>query len=298
MADSGVKRIAISGASGLIGTALCGQLRNDGHTVLRFVRRESKSTDEIRWDPKTGDVELSKLEGVNAVIHLAGAGVGEKRWTSKYRAEILNSRLLGTTAIAQAVATVKPDVFISASAIGWYGETGNRAVTENDKPGDDFLATVCREWEHAANLAGDVRTVKIRTGLVLDPTGGALGRMLPLFKFGLGGKLGNGKQWWSWITMHDQVKAIKHLIDSTVSGPVNLTTPNPVTNSQFTAALARALHRPAIFPAPAFALKLALGGFSTEILGSKKVIPQVLLDDGFEFDYPQIPNALEELVQL
>ena len=195
-------------------------------------------------------------------------------------------------------ATVKQDVFISASAIGWYGETGNRAVTENDKPGDDFLATVCREWEHAADLAGDVRTVKIRTGLVLDPTGGALGRMLPLFKFGLGGKLGSGKQWWSWITMHDQVKAINHLIDSTVSGPVNLTSPNPVTNSQFTAALARALHRPAIFPAPAFALKLALGGFSTEILGSKKVIPQVLLDDGFEFDYPQIPNALEELVQI
>ena len=298
MAKSGVKRIAISGASGLIGTALCGQLRNDGHAVLRFVRRETKSTDEIRWDPKTGEVELSKLEGVNAVIHLAGAGVGDKRWTSKYRAEILNSRLLGTTAIAQAVATVKPDVFISASAIGWYGETGNRAVTENDKPGDDFLATVCREWEHAADLAGDVRTVKIRTGLVLDPTGGALGRMLPLFKFGLGGKLGSGKQWWSWITMHDQVKAINHLIDSKVSGPVNLTSPNPVTNSQFTAALARALHRPAIFPAPAFALKLALGGFSTEILGSKKVIPQVLLDDGFEFDYPQIPNALEELVQL
>ena len=292
------QRIAITGASGLIGTALVGHLKSEGHTVQRFVRRPVVAPDEIQWDPKIGYVEIEALRGVDAIIHLAGVGVGDKRWNKRYKAEILNSRLLGTTAIAKAVNEVKPQVFISASAIGWYGETGNRAVTENDKPGDDFLATVCREWEHAADLAGDVRTVKIRTGLVLDPTGGALGRMLPLFKFGLGGKLGSGKQWWSWITMHDQVKAINHLIDSNVSGPVNLTSPNPVTNSQFTAALARALHRPAIFPAPAFALKLALGGFSTEILGSKKVIPQVLLDDGFEFDYPQIPNALEELVQL
>ena len=298
MAKHHPKRIAISGASGLIGTALAGQLRDEGNTVLRFVRRSAKSGDEIQWDPKSGQVDLGKLDGVNAVIHLAGAGVGDKRWTSKYRAEILNSRLLGTTAIAQAVATVKPDVFISASAIGWYGETGNRAVSEVDKPGDDFLATVCREWEHAADIAADVRTVKIRTGLVLDPTGGALGRMLPLFKFGLGGKLGSGKQWWSWITMHDQIRAITHLLDSSVSGPVNLTSPNPVTNSQFTAALARALHRPALFHTPGIALKLALGGFSTEILGSKKVIPQVLLDDKFHFDYPHITDALEKLVQL
>jgi uncharacterized protein len=298
MAKSSPKLIALTGASGLIGTALAGQLREDGHTVLRFVRRDAKSQDEIKWDPKTGKVDLDKLDGVNAVIHLAGAGVGDKRWTSKYRAEILNSRLLGTTAIASAVATIKPEVFISASAIGWYGETGNRAVTEIDKPGDDFLATVCREWEHAADLAGDVRTVKIRTGLVLDPSGGALGRMLPLFRFGLGGKLGSGKQWWSWITMHDHVRAVKHLLNSTVSGPVNLTSPNPVTNSQFTAGLARALHRPALVQTPGFALKLALGGFSTEILGSKKVIPQVLLDDGFTFDYPHVTDALEQLVQL
>ena len=298
MAKNSQKRIAITGASGLIGTALSGQLREEGHTVLRFVRRETKSQDEITWDPKSGFVDLSKLEGVNAVIHLAGAGVGDKRWTSKYRAEILNSRLLGTTAIAAAVAAVKPDTFISASAIGWYGETGNRAVTEKDKPGNDFLATVCREWEHAADLAGNIRTVKIRTGLVLDPAGGALGRMLPLFKFGVGGRLGNGKQWWSWITMHDQIRAIIHLLDSPITGSVNLTSPNPVTNAQFTAALARALHRPALFPAPAFALKLALGGFSTEILGSKKVIPQALLDDGFNFAYPHITDALEALVDI
>ena len=290
------QRVAVTGASGLIGTALVGHLRSEGHTVQRFVRRPAKAPDEISWDPITGSVDLAALEGVNAVIHLAGAGVGDKRWTKKYRAEILNSRLLGTTAIANAVSKTNPSVFISASAIGWYGESGNRAVTESDRSGDDFLAVVCREWEGAADLAGDVRTVKIRTGLVLDPTGGALGRMLPLFRLGVGGKLGNGKQWWSWITMHDHVRAICHLMESKISGPVNLTSPNPVTNQEFTAALARAMHRPALFPAPAFALKLALGGFSTEILGSKKVMPEALTNDGFTFDYPHVSKALEVLV--
>lgn len=290
------QRVAVTGASGLIGTALVGHLRNEGHTVQRFVRRPAIARDEITWDPQSGSVDLSALEGVDAVIHLAGAGVGDKRWTKKYKSTILNSRLLGTTAIANAVAAVKPSVFISASAIGWYGETGNRAVTEADRGGDDFLAAVCREWEGAADLAGDVRTVKIRTGLVLDPTGGALGRMIPLFRLGLGGKLGSGKQWWSWITLHDQVRAICHLMESKVSGPVNLTAPNPATNQEFTAALARAMHRPALFPAPSFALKLALGGFSTEILGSKKILPDVLVNDGFNFDYPHLTTALEALV--
>jgi uncharacterized protein (TIGR01777 family) len=188
-------------------------------------------------------------------------------------------------------------VFISASAIGWYGESGNRAVVESDRVGDDFLAAVCREWEAAADLAGDVRTVKIRTGLVLDPTGGALGRMVPLFRLGLGGKLGNGKQWWSWITLHDHIRAIEFLLENKISGPVNLTSPNPVTNQQFTAALARAMHRPALFPAPAIALKIALGGFSSEILGSKRVIPQVLQEAGFTWDYPHISEALSQLVK-
>ncbi|MCX6439048.1 MAG: TIGR01777 family oxidoreductase, partial [Actinobacteria bacterium] len=193
-----------------------------------------------------------------------------------FKSEILNSRLLGTTAIAKAVAELKPQVFISASAIGWYGESGNRAVVETDRVGDDFLAAVCREWESAADLAGDVRTVKIRTGLALDPTGGALGKMLPLFRLGFGGKLGSGKQWWSWITLHDQIRAIVFALENPISGAVNVTSPNPVTNQEFTSALARALHRPALFPAPAFALKIALGGFSSEVLGSKKVIPHVL----------------------
>ena len=156
---------------------------------------------------------------------------------------------------------------------------------------------MCREWEVAADLAGDVRTVKIRTGLVLDPTGGALGKMLPRFRLGFGGKLGSGKQWWSWITLHDQIRAIVFALENPISGPVNLTSPNPATNQEFTSALARALHRPAVFPAPAFALKLALGGFSSEILGSKKVIPHALQEAGFTWDYPHITEALNQLAQ-
>jgi uncharacterized protein (TIGR01777 family) len=290
------QRIAVTGASGLIGTALVGYLKSQGHTVQRLVRRAAVSSEEITWDPIAGTVDMEALAGVDAVIHLAGAGVSDKRWTKKYKSEILNSRLLGTTTIAKAVAIVKPQVFISASAIGWYGESGNRAVVETDRVGDDFLAAVCREWESAADLAGDVRTVKLRTGLVLDPTGGALGKMLPLFRLGLGGKLSNGKQWWSWITLHDQIRAIAFLLENKVSGPVNLTSPNPVTNSEFTAGLARALHRPALFPVPGFALKIVLGGFSAEVLGSKKVMPQALTEAGFTFDYPHISSALEKLV--
>ena len=290
------RTIAVTGASGLIGSALVSHLRDKGDEVIKLVRREPRAKDEAFWDPMAGKVDLAALEKVDSIVHLAGAGVGDKRWSTSYKAEILNSRLYGTTTIAHAAETLKIKSLISSSAIGWYGETGNRAVTENDRGGDDFLAHVCLEWERAADSAPSVRTAKIRTGLVLDPTGGALGRMMPLFKFGLGGKLGSGKQWWSWITLHDQIRAICHLLYSKVEGPVNLTSPNPVTNQEFTSALARALHRPALFPAPAFALKLALGGFSVEVLGSKRVIPQVLLDSGFSFDYPHATSALAELV--
>ena len=291
------ERIAITGSSGLIGTALVGHLKSEGHTVQRLVRRAPVAVDEVTWDPQTGYVDLSALEGVDAIIHLAGAPVDGKRWSKKFKAEILNSRLMGTTTIAKAVAEVKPDVFISASAIGWYGESGNRAVIESDRVGNDFLAAVCREWEAAADLAGEVRTVKLRTGLVLDPTGGALGKMLPLFRLGFGGKLGSGKQWWSWITLHDVVRAIEFALVEDIAGPVNLSAPNPVTNQEFTSALARALHRPAVFPAPAFALKAVLGGFSGEVLGSKRVIPQALLDAGFTWDYPHLSDALKVLVE-
>ncbi len=290
------QRIAVTGTTGLIGSALVGHLKAEGHTVQRLVRRPALTPEEVTWDPKKGTVDLAALEGVDAIIHLAGAGVGDKRWSKKYRAEILNSRLLGTTTIASAVNTLKPSLFICASAMGYYGETGNRAVIESDRPGNDFLATVCKEWEGAADLVRDVRTVKLRTGLVLDPADGALGKMLPLFRFGLGGKLGSGKQWWSWTTLHDVIRAITFAIENDISGPINLTSPNPATNQEFTAALARALRRPALLPVPGFALKIALGGFSAEILGSKKVLPQALTDAGFTFDYPHLAPAIAELV--
>ena len=292
-----IKKVAVTGSIGLIGTALVAQLRSDGYQVLKLVRRPPRSADEVSWDPIKGEIDLKSLEDVDAVFHLAGAGVGDKRWTAAYRSEILNSRLLGTTTIANACEQLQPEVFISASAIGYYGETGNREVTEVDRGGDDFLSIVCREWEAVANLAPSVRTIKLRTGLVLDPTGGALGRMIPLFKFGIGGKLGSGKQWWSWITLHDQVRAMIFLVQSKIEGAVNITTPNPVTNKEFTAALAHALKRPAFFPAPAFALRTVLGGFSSEVLGSKKVMPKVLMDNGFDFEYPFVSNALTALVQ-
>lgn len=292
-----IQRIAVTGASGLIGTSLVGALLLDGYQVQKIVRRPVRTSDEVRWDPIKGEIDLKSLEGVDAIFHLAGAGVGDKRWSAAYRSEILNSRLLGTTTIATACEQLQPEVFLSASAIGYYGETGNRSVTEIDRGGEDFLSVVCREWEKVSELAPSVRTIKLRTGLALDPTGGALGRMLPLFKFGFGGKLGSGKQWWSWITLHDHIKAMLFLMNSKIEGAVNLTSPNPVTNQEFTAALALALKRPAIFPAPAFALRAVLGGFSTEVLGSKKVMPQVLLDNKFEFAFPHISKALTALVE-
>jgi len=291
-----IKRVAVTGSSGLIGSALVAKLKSDGYQVQKIVRRPTRSSEEVKWDPIKGEIDLNALDGVDAVFHLAGAGVGDKRWSAAYRSEILNSRLLGTTTIANACQQLQTNVFISASAIGYYGETGNRAVTEVDKGGSDFLSVVCREWEAVADLAPSVRTIKLRTGLVLDPTGGALARMLPIFKFGLGGKLGSGKQWWSWITLHDQIRAMIFLMNSKLEGAVNLTSPNPVTNQEFTAALARVLKRPALFPAPAFALKAVLGGFSSEVLGSKKVIPKVLTEAKFEFDYPFVSTALTALI--
>jgi uncharacterized protein (TIGR01777 family) len=293
---SSIKKVAVTGSSGLIGSSLVTQLKSTGYEVQKLVRRKPRASDEVFWDPIKGEIDLTALDGVDTFIHLAGAGVGDKRWSAAYRSEILNSRLLGTTTIANACQQLQSSLFISASAIGYYGETGNRTVTETDKGGSDFLSVVCREWEAVADLAPSVRTIKLRTGLVLDPTGGALGRMLPIFKFGLGGKLGSGKQWWSWITLHDHIRAIIHLMNSKIEGPVNLTSPNPVTNQEFTAALARALSRPAIFPAPAFALKLILGGFSSEVLGSKRVLPKVLLDSKFEFDYPHLLEAIKALI--
>ncbi len=278
-------RIAITGASGLIGSALASSLRNDGHEVLEFVRRAARQPHEISWNPATGAVDTSALHGIDAVVHLAGAGVGDRRWNAAYKRTILESRVLGTQTIARAVAQAGVPVLISGSAMGYYGDTGATAVDESAPRGAGFLAEVVEAWEAAAAPAieSGVRVAFIRTGLVMTPRGGALSKMLPLFKLGLGGRLGTGRQYWSTISLRDEVAAIKFLIEHDVRGPFNLVAPASATNAEFTRSLAAALRRPALLPVPAIALKLVLGEFSSEVLGSQRVIPTRLLEAGFKF---------------
>jgi uncharacterized protein (TIGR01777 family) len=290
-------RVAITGASGLIGTALVPHLRSVGHDVQRLVRRPAAAPDEISWDPKAGTVDLDALQGVDGVVHLAGAGVGDHRWTDDYKREILDSRVDGTHTIVQAMIALdpKPRVLVSASAIGWYGDTGDREVDESTPAGTGFLADVVRAWEAAASPAADhgIRVVHPRTGLVVSGDGGAWARMFPLFKFGLGGKLGNGSQYWSWISLRDEVCALQFLLEQDhLNGPVNLTGPTPLTNAQITSVMGSVLGRPTILPAPAFALKAVLGEFSTEVLGSSRVMPRVLEQSGFVFQDPTAEDAI------
>ena len=291
-------RIVIAGSSGLIGTNLVTQLRSDGHEVLRLVRRPATASSEITWNPAAGEIDTKALAGVDVIINLAGAGVGDHRWTDKYKAEILNSRVLTTSLVAKAAAEVKPKVLINASAIGFYGDTADRKVDETSPVGEGFLANVVKQWEAATKPAEDagIRVVKIRTGLVVSGKGGAWGRLLPLFKLGLGGRLGNGKQYWSFISMRDEVNAIKFVMENDkISGPVNLTAPEPATNSEVTKAMAKVLKRPALFNVPAFALELVLGEFSQEVLGSARVLPKVLSENGFVFTDPDIVSAIKTL---
>ncbi|GAA2931553.1 TIGR01777 family oxidoreductase [Kitasatospora cinereorecta] len=290
-------RIAVTGSTGLIGAALVRSLRADGHEVVRLVRRPAATGDEVQWDPKRQYVDVAGLVGCDAVVHLAGAGVGDHRWTEAYKREIRDSRVLGTAAIAEAVASLDtpPRVLLSGSAIGYYGDTGDRAVDETAPPGEGFLPSVCVEWEEAAAPAEEagIRTVLARTGLVVARQGGAWGRLFPLFKAGLGGRLGNGRQYWSFIALHDHVAAMRHLLDTeSLSGPVNLTGPSPVTNGQVTAAMGRVLRRPTLLTAPAPALRIALGGFAEDVLGSQRVLPGQLLDSGFSFAFPGIDEAI------
>lgn len=290
-------RIAVTGASGLIGAALVRSLRADGHEVVRLVRHPARSGDEVEWDPGRGYVDVAGLVGCDAVVHLAGAGVGDHRWTAAYKREIRDSRVLGTAAIAEAVASldVPPKVLLSGSAIGYYGDTGDRAVDESAPAGEGFLPSVCVEWEAATAAAQEagVRTVHARTGLVVGREGGAWGRLFPLFRAGLGGRLGNGRQYWSFIALHDEVAALRHILDTeSLSGPVNLTGPDPVTNSEVTAAMGRVLHRPTLLTAPAPALRLALGDFAQDVLASQRVLPGQLLDSGFVFAFPGIDAAI------
>ena len=290
-------RIAVTGSSGLIGSALVPHLRAAGHEVQRVVRRASSAPDEITWDPAKGTIDLATLNGVDGVVHLAGAGVGDHRWSDDYKREILNSRVDSTNTIVRAMQQVehRPRVLVSASAIGWYGDTGDRIVDETAPAGTGFLADVVRAWEGASQVAVEsgIRVVNPRTGLVVAKSGGAWARMFPLFKFGLGGKLGNGKQYWSWISLRDEVCALQFLLEQVhLSGPVNLTGPTPVTNAEVTSVMGHVLGRPTLLPAPAFALKAALGEFSTEVLGSTRVVPAVLEQAQFRFQDSTIESAI------
>ncbi|WP_203616451.1 TIGR01777 family oxidoreductase [Streptomyces sp. SID13726] len=292
-----LSRIAVAGASGLIGSALVRSLAADGHTVVRLVRREPRDETEVRWDPEAGRVDAAGLAGCDAVVNLAGAGVGSRRWTDAYKKRIHDSRVNGTTALAKAVASLDepPKVFVNGSAMGYYGETGDRVVDEDSPAGQGFLPELCVEWEGAAAPAqqAGVRTVFTRTGLVVGRGGGAWGRLFPLFQAGLGGRMGDGTQYWSFIALHDEVAAIRHLLETDgLSGPFNLTAPDPLTNREITEAMGRVLHRPTLFAVPAPVLRTVLGEMAGDVLGSARVRPTRLLESGFTFAFPDIEGAI------
>jgi uncharacterized protein len=299
-------KVAVTGSSGLIGTALTDSLRADGHQVVRLVRRPpaggAAASDELRWDPRAADAGNPPLSGVDAVVHLAGAGVADHRWTAGYKAEIRASRVLATRALAAALAaaTPRPARFIVASAIGWYGDTGGREVTEDAPAGKAFLSRIVHDWEAAAAPASEagIRVAQLRTGLVLGAGGGVLAKLGPPARFGVLPRFGDGRQVMSWISLTDEIRAIRFLLDGAGSGersgPYNLTAPNPVTNAELTAALHAAYHRPDFgwLRVPAPLLKLGLGEMSSELLTSARVLPKRLQEAGFVFDYPTIAAAL------
>src|SRR5450759_3188419 len=292
------QRVPISGASCLIGSALSACLRARGDAVVHLVRRQP-SPGEIGWDPTSRTLDPGDLSGLAAVVHLAGAGVGDHRWTPAYKHEILSSRVNGTATIATALADLgEPIALVSGSAIGVYGDRGERTLTEDSASGQGFLADVVRAWEAATTPAQEagLRVVHARTGLVLSPHGGAMERVLPLARLGLAGPLGTGRQYWSWITLHDEVRALAHLIDQELVGPVNLVSTQPVRQSEVMKALGAVLGRPALLPAPALALKVILGEFASDVLASDRILPSVLTASGFVFDHDTIESAMRWLV--
>ncbi|HET8766513.1 MAG TPA: TIGR01777 family oxidoreductase [Pedococcus sp.] len=295
------QRVAITGSTGLIGSALSAALRERGDQVVRLVRRAPSAADEVEWDPAARRLDPGALEGATAVVNLAGAGVGDKRWTPSYQQLILSSRVDSTATVARALVELGAPVrLVSASAVGYYGDRGEEVLTEESAPGDTFLSDVVRAWEGAADPArdGGLSVVHPRTGLVLAPGGGAMAKMLPLAKAGINGPLGNGRQWWPWISLRDTVAGLVHLVDHPeVTGPVNLVGPHPDRQVEVARELGRQLHRPAVLPAPAFGIRLVLGGFADEVLHSKRVVPGRLTDSGFTHTDGDVASALRWVLQ-
>lgn len=293
----------MAGASGFLGTRLVERLRAHGHEITRLVRRPAQAADEVSWQPSAGQLDPSVVAGADAVINLAGVGVGDKRWTPAYKSQIRSSRVDSTGTIARAIKLLptedRPSVLVNASAEGWYGDTGDRAVTEEAPAGTTFLADVCRVWEAAARPAEDagVRVALLRTGLILDQHGGLMKPQMLPFKLGLGARIGSGRQWWSYLALPDWLAAAEFVLDNNdIAGPVNLVGPEPVTNAEFTAAFGRALHRPALLFVPPIALRAALGEFAEETIRSQRVLPGVLTRAGFTWAHPTVDSALRAAI--
>jgi uncharacterized protein (TIGR01777 family) len=295
--------IGVSGSSGLIGSSLVSFLGGGGHSVRRIVRGSSSGDpDRIAWDPEAGRLEVERLNAVDVVVHLAGENIAARRWTEARKTKIRESRVAATRQLCESLARLAspPKTLVCASAVGFYGDRGDRVIDEDEPVGEGFLADVCRQWEMATEPAsrGGIRVVLARFGIVLSPRGGALARLLPLFRWGLGGRLGQGNQYWSWISLDDAVGAIHHaIVTPTLSGPMNATTSQPVRNADFAATLAEVLHRPALLPAPAFALRLTLGEMANEmLLASTRVIPRRLFAAGYQFRHPTLDLTLRHLL--
>ena len=296
--------VAITGSTGLIGTALVARLERDGHRAIRVVRGGAPGArDIVRWDPAGGTIDAAGLEGLDAVVHLAGAGIGDKRWTEARKRLILESRVQGTTLLARTLAGLdrKPGVLVSGSAVGYYGAHGDETLTEDAPSGDDFAAGVCRQWEAATEpaAAAGIRVVRIRTGIVLAKHGGALSRMIFPFSLGLGGRIRTGRQYMSWIALDDEVEAILHATTHPeVEGPANLTAPNPVTNADFTKTLGSVLRRPTVLPTPLLPLKAVYGGELVQhlLVEGQRVLPARLAATGYEFRHPELEGALRAVL--
>jgi len=301
-AEKNPMRILVSGSHGLVGKALIRSLTPDGHEIVRLVRGKPSGATEIEWYPNEGNLDAASLEGIDAVVHLAGESIASGRWSEEKKRAIRDSRVKGTALLSDALARLSrpPSVFVSASAIGYYGNRGDELLTETSAPGDDFLAKVCVEWENATIPAIEkgIRTVHARFGIILDAKEGALGKMLTPFQMGIGGRVGDGKQWMSWIDIEDVVNGLKSLLtDSSVNGPVNFVAPNPVTNAEFTKTLGRVLSKPTLFPIPAFGVRLAFGEMADALLlSSQRVEPSVLVQIGFGFAYPTLESALRHIL--